>query len=144
MTTKQILLSALILGAINNNVLAMESSSTDKVFKDGWYNKLNDEYLKFAILNPRITKLNHIKIIEKCYGRFHAINTIGKFKKDPDIYAADQATALQHIASNNAILCGPDTILLNSTDPNDCEMLRNEYENFQSNSFLKKKNNTTT
>lgn len=140
MTTKQILLSALILGTIGNNTLAKKT----KVFKKGWYSKLNGVFLEFAILNPRITELDNIKIIEKLFdGTFYAKNTIGLFKTEPDFYYADQANCLRHITSNNAIVCRPDTILLNSTDPKDCEKLRNEYEEFKRNSFLQKKNNPT-
>lgn len=138
MTTKQMLLSALILGAIGNNALARKT----KVFKKEWYNKLNGIYLSFAILNPDITGLDNIKIIEKWSdGTFSGRNTIGLFKKNPSIYYGAQIDTLKHITSNNAIACRPDTILLNSTNPNDCEILRNEYEEFKSNSILKKKSN---
>jgi len=134
------LLSALILGTIGNNALAGKT----KVFKNGWYNKLNGVFLQIAILSPLSTELDNIKIIEKLSdGTFNAKNTIGLLKKYSNFSYGTQASALQHITSNNAILCRPDTILLNSTDPNDCKKLRNEYEEFHSYSLLKKKNNTT-
>ncbi len=45
--------------------------------------------------------------------------------------------ALKHITSNNFIVCG-NTIVLNSTNPNVCEILR-DYEEFKKRCYLYKK-----
>lgn len=142
MTTKQILISTLILGSIGNNALATKDIATDKVFNDEWYNKLNDTYISLAILDPRITELDNIKVIEKWHSsRFVARGTIGSLKKHQD--GEIQLATLKTIASKNAIACSHGTIILDSTDPNDCETVRNEYEELEGNGFLQEKNNQT-
>ncbi len=152
MTTKQMLLSALMLGATSNIALAIDA--TDKVFNEGWNNSLEGEDLELAIFFQHSTKLDPIKIVEK-YNypegkKFMAMESIGELKKDPSRSLPYQLSALQHIISNNATSCSHGTIILNSTDINDCQYLRDEYEQFGTekgflnteNGFLKKKNNT--
>lgn len=140
MTTKQMLLSALMLGTMGNIMLAVEKNKQDRVLTAGSDNKLNNEYIASAISHQYHTALNHVKIIRKLEENiFLAYDTIGNCKKDESVFYDNHKNTLQYIYRDNAVTCGDDTIILDSTNVNDCNRLRNEYEEFKALTFLAKK-----
>jgi len=141
MTTKQILLSTLILSAAATNIaLGMEKKTQDRGLIHRWDNTLNNEYITSALSYEFHTALNHVKIVRKLEENiFLAYDTIGNLKKDDSIFYDNRKNISKYIDRNNAVTCGNDTIILNSTDINDCNRLRDGYEEFKALTLLARK-----
>lgn len=133
---KKMLLSAFILGTTTNITSAIVE---DKILDKGWSNKINNESLILSILSHKCyDKLNDVRVIDKLSDKTLLWNgsTIGSIKSKDNVHI--QADLLEIVTSGYSIACGNNAIILRSKDINDCNRLRNEYENFSTYYFLKK------
>jgi hypothetical protein len=142
MTTKQILLSTLILGATANNALAMENNLTQsepRVFNEGWNTRLNinthcylfsSVFLRAEACNPN----SHIQIVqldEKNVSKKNTIKnkqkytnqgTIETFQTEYNLSTKHRNKKLNrqdqfwnHTRNNNAVFCPNTQTIIHGT-----------------------------
>ena len=120
MTTKKILFSVLILGATIAN-------AQDKLFNEGYKNKLNNKNLIASILETSLTDNDHVAISYnvQSINQLAKIGTVDSVKNNENDSVKDYI--ISAIVNNYIVACDNNTIIILSKDINDCNRICEAY-----------------